>query len=179
MRLLVRLATAALLTVTPVAAGTASADTPEPTPAPLHTAANPIPGRYIVTLDEDADADKLARKLGVKPTFLYSTALNGFAAPLTKVQLETVRRSPGVKSVTEDATVSAPPTPSSSLRAPAHSWGLDRINQRQLPLDDDFSTARSGQGVTAYILDSGIDFAHPDFGGRARAGFDAVGDGRN
>lgn len=62
---------------------------------------------------------------------------------------------------------------------PAHSWGLDRIDQRRLPLGNDFSANTSGQGVTAYVVDSGIDFGHPDFGGRAVRGFDAVGDGRN
>ncbi|MFE5795797.1 S8 family peptidase [Streptomyces sp. NPDC056503] len=179
MRLLVRLATAALLTVTPVAAGTASAHTTDPTPAPLNTAADPIPGQYIVTLDKGTRADSIAQTLGLKPTFSYSTVLNGFATPLTKVQLEAVRKSPGVKSVTEDALVSAPPTPANSLRAPANSWGLDRIDQRLLPLDNDFISAGNGQGVTAYIIDTGIDFTHPEFGGRARPGFDAIGDGRN
>ncbi|MFB7054367.1 S8 family serine peptidase [Streptomyces vinaceus] len=181
MRLLVRLATATLLTITPAAAGTAFADTPGPTPAPLHTAANAIPGRYIVTLDATRNPAQLAKELGVKPTLVYSTALTGFAAPLTKAQLDTVRRIPGVKSVDQDATVSASPAPSpaGSLRSPTSSWGLDRIDQRHLPLDHNFSTAGSGQGVTAYIIDSGIDFTHPDFGGRARAGFDAIGDGRD
>ncbi|MET8826240.1 S8 family peptidase [Streptomyces sp. NPDC004610] len=180
MRLLARLATAALLTVTPVtAAGTATAETHLPPPAPLHDAPRPIPGRYIVTLHKGLDAAQLAKRLGLRPTFHYGTVLNGFAAPLTKVQLEAVRRNPGVRSVQQDATVSAPPTPARPQRAPAASWGLDRIDQRFLPLDDDFSTAGSGQGVTAYILDTGIDYSHPDFGGRARPGFDAIGDGRN
>ncbi len=81
----------------------------------------------------------------------------------------------------QDAQVTAPPTPARDVqtKAPAHSWGLDRIDQRHLPLDNDFSVNHSGQGVTAYIVDSGIDFNHMDFGGRARPGFDAINDGRN
>jgi hypothetical protein len=62
---------------------------------------------------------------------------------------------------------------------PAQSWGLDRIDQRVLPLDHTFVTGDDGRGATAYILDSGIDFGHREFGGRAVPGFDAVGDGRD
>ncbi|MFJ8163548.1 S8 family peptidase [Streptomyces sp. NPDC096136] len=180
MRLLARVAAAALLAVPPVAAGTASAAGPEPTPVPLHTSAAAIPGRYIVTLEKGYDAAKRAKDLGLKPTFVYQTVLNGFAAPLTRFQLDLVRLSPGVKAVEEDATASAPPTPvgSPGTRAPAYSWGLDRIDQRRLPLDNDFTTQGNGAGVTAYIIDTGIETAHAEFGGRATAGFDAIGDGR-
>ncbi|MFB7053882.1 S8 family peptidase [Streptomyces vinaceus] len=186
MRLLARLATAALLTVPPIAAGTAAADTPEPTPVPLHTAANAVPGKYIVTLDKGVDAAKAATKLGLKPTFVYTKAMNGFAVPLTPLQLQIVRVSLGVKSVEEDAAVQSVPQPTRTpgTRAPSSSWGLDRIDQ-QTDWDQDngtgdgqFSVNGSGAGVTAYILDTGIDYAHDEFGGRATFGFDAIGDGR-
>ncbi|MFJ4865220.1 S8 family peptidase [Streptomyces sp. NPDC088748] len=181
MRLLARLATALLVTLTPVAAATASAAAPEPTPAPLLTAANPIPESYIVTLDKSASPAKVAAALGVKAKFTYSSALNGFSATLTEKQLQAARKTAGVKSVAQDALVTAPPAPASGVatKAPSNSWGLDRIDQRYLPLDNEFSPNTNGQGVTAYILDSGIDFRHTEFGGRARAGFDAIGDGRN
>ncbi|MFI7358619.1 S8 family serine peptidase [Streptomyces avidinii] len=181
MRLLARLATAVLLTVTPVAAGTAFAAAPEPTPAPLLTSENAIPESYIVTLDKSASAAKVAAAVGVKAKFTYSSALNGFAATLTAKQLQVARQTAGVKSVAQDALVSAPPVPASGVatKAPSNSWGLDRIDQRHLPLDNEFSPNTNGQGATAYILDSGIDFRHTEFGGRARPGFDAIGDGRN
>ncbi|MFE2168271.1 S8 family peptidase [Streptomyces sp. NPDC059447] len=185
MRLLARLATAALLAATPVAAGTASAAAPEPTPAPLHTAANPVPGKYIVTLEKGQDAAKVAKKLGLKPSFVYTSAMSGFAVPLTPLELSIVRNSPGVKSVEEDASVRSAPMPASpgALAAPSNSWGQDRIDQKNLPLDNSFTTEGNGAGVTAYILDSGIDYNHEEFGGpdatRATFGFDAVGDGRN
>ncbi|MFJ8012602.1 S8 family peptidase [Streptomyces sp. NPDC096339] len=179
MRLLARLATAALLAVPPIAAGTASAVAPEPPPAPLFTAADPVPGRYIVTLEEGRDAAEVAQALGLEPSFVYTSAMTGFAVPLTASELTVVRGSAGVKSVEEDASVYVPmPTGAGETRAPAHSWGLDRIDQRNLPLDDGFTTVGDGAGVTAYILDSGIDYAHAEFGGRAAFGFDAVGDGR-
>ncbi|MCX4546265.1 S8 family peptidase [Streptomyces sp. NBC_01565] len=181
MRLLARLAAAALLTVPPVAAGTASADTPEPTPVPLHTAANAVPGQYIVTLDKGVDAAKAATKLGLKPSFVYTSAMNGFAVPLTPLQLQIVRVSLGVKSVEEDAKVQSVPTPTRTpgTRGPSSSWGLDRIDQKELPLDNSFTTEGNGAEVNAYILDTGIDYGHTEFGGRATFGFDAIGDGRN
>ncbi|MFF3806763.1 S8 family peptidase [Streptomyces sp. NPDC002032] len=57
--------------------------------------------------------------------------------------------------------------------------GAGPIDQRFLPLDNNFSAHGSGQGVTAYIVDTGIDFTHSEFGGRAVRGFDAIGDGRS
>ncbi len=59
------------------------------------------------------------------------------------------------------------------------SWGLDRIDQRQLPLDDAYSYDRAGAGVTAYIIDTGVRVTHDDFGGRARSGYDFVDDDAN
>ncbi|MGW0748343.1 S8 family peptidase [Streptomyces sp. NPDC002587] len=182
MRLLARLAAATLLTVTPVAAGSASAAAPEPTPVPLHVAPNAVPGKYIVSLDQGVDAAALAEKLKLKPTFVYRAAMNGFAVPLTPLQLETVRVSAGVKSVESDATVFAPPTTpatATTVRATASTWGLDRIDQDALPLDGSVTVKGNGAGVTAYILDTGIDYAHTEFGGRAAFGFDAFKDGRN
>ncbi|ROQ97338.1 subtilisin family serine protease [Streptomyces sp. 2132.2] len=186
MRLLARLATAALLTVPTVAAGSAAADTPEPTPVPLHTSANAVPGKYIVTLEKGVDAATAATKLGLKPSFVYSKAMNGFAVPLTPLQLQIVRVSLGVKSVEEDAKVKSVTTPSETpgMRAPSTSWGLDRIDQREWDRvngkgDGQFTTTGNGTGVTAYILDTGIDYTHDEFGGRATFGFDAMGDGRN
>uniref|UniRef100_A0AAU2JP17 S8 family peptidase n=1 Tax=Streptomyces sp. NBC_00049 TaxID=2903617 RepID=A0AAU2JP17_9ACTN len=186
MRLLARLAAATLLAVTPVAAGSASAAAPEPDPAPLFTASNPVPGKYIVTLEKGQDAAKVAKKLGLKPSFVYTSAMTGFAVPLTSLELTIVRNSLGVKSVEEDASVRSVPTPSSptGMRAPSNSWGQDRIDQQNLPLDNSFTTEGNGAGVTAYILDSGIDYQHSEFvtpegTSRATFGFDAVGDGRN
>ncbi|WP_046780047.1 S8 family peptidase [Streptomyces yangpuensis] len=182
MRLLARLTAAALIVTAPALAGAAAADVPDPVRAPLLTPAAAIPGKYIVSLDEGVEATGFAERLGLEPTFVYGSAMNGFAVPLTPQQLEEVRTSPGVRSVEADAEVSAPPTPAgpaalSAAGLPAPTWGLDRIDQRTLPLDGDFTTAGDGAGVTAYILDTGIDFAHPEFEGRAEPGFDAVEDG--
>ncbi|MFF3216501.1 S8 family peptidase [Streptomyces sp. NPDC002886] len=183
MRLLARAATAALLAVIPVAAASASADVaPEPTPVPLTVSANAVPGQYIVTLEPGYDPAKVAERLGLKPKFLYTKAMSGFAVPMTKLQLELARVALGVKSVETDAKVSAPsgaPAMATALRGPSASWGLDRIDQKELPLDNTFTTQGNGAGVTVYILDTGIDYKHEEFGERASFGFDAIGDGRN
>ncbi|QES46821.1 peptidase S8 [Streptomyces venezuelae] len=181
-----RAATAALLLAAPALAGTAAASpsvsAPEPTPAPSAASAKAVPGTYIVTLDQGVDPAGLAERLDLKPEFVYSSALNGFAVPLTPLQLDAVRLTPGVQSVEEDSAVSAPPTrragrPASRVHGPSPTWGLDRIDQHLLPLDNSFTTAGDGSGVTAYILDTGIDYGHEEFGGRAAFGFDAIGDG--
>ena len=58
-------------------------------------------------------------------------------------------------------------------------WGLDRIDQRDLPLSSTYTYTNSGSGVNVYIIDTGIRISHVEFGGRASVGYDAIGDGQN
>jgi subtilisin family serine protease len=59
------------------------------------------------------------------------------------------------------------------------SWGLDRIDQHALPLNNQFNFDSNGTGVNVYVTDTGILTSHTDFGGRASVATDAVGDGHN
>ncbi|MGP3969650.1 S8 family peptidase [Streptomyces sp. 6N223] len=147
-------------------------------PAPLVEAADPIRDQYIVTLDEGITPDAALRTAapGVEPLFTYTTVLNGFAAKLTADQLEALRAMPGVSAVEQDAHAVAEPIEPGRAAA---SWGLDRIDQRLLPLDGQFTTRSAGAGTTVYVIDTGIDYGHEEFDGRAVPGFDAVNDGRN
>ncbi|MBW1597142.1 S8 family peptidase [Streptomyces sp. JJ38] len=177
------LLTAAALLPAPLAFAAGTADeAPEPnagTLAPLHRSPDAIPGRYLVTLDTGFDPKAIADGLGADPDFVYRSAMLGFAASLTEEQVAAVRALPGVAAVEQDAVVRADALPSAAPAAPLASWGLDRIDQRELPLDSDFTTRNDGSGVTVFILDTGIDYRHQEFGGRAVPGFDAVGDGRD
>lgn len=191
MRLLTRGITAAVLLVTsmtaiPSTSGSAHASpAPSPgptraTPAPLYRSARAVPGEYIVTVQRNLDPAAMVKRFGVKPLFTYTKVMRGFAAQLNAAQLEMVRGTAGIQAVEQNATVSADDLGGGRTpREVAASWGLDRIDQRALPLDHQFTTVGKGQGTTAYILDTGIDYSHSQFGGRAVFGFDAIGDGRN
>ncbi|CAL9280827.1 S8 family peptidase [Streptomyces sp. SudanB25_2051] len=183
MRLSARCASVALLLLLPFAAPSAAQADSEPvhtSPAPLRThATGGIDGQYIVTLKPDVASAHAARLAGVTPLHSYSRVLNGFAAKLSPTQLTTVRNMPEVAAVEQDAEVTAAPVREApGTRVAASSWGLDRIDQPYLPLNGQFNVNSTGSGAYAFILDTGIDYAHPEFAGRVYFGYDAMGDGR-
>src|SRR5436190_3860732 len=135
----------------------------------VHRNARHIPGRYIVVLDSSADAASIAdvvRGNGGNVHHSYVRGFKGLSIETSDVNAQSLANDPRVKFVEEDATVSAT----------SSSWGLDRIDQRALPLDGSFTSAGTGAGVNVYIVDTGILASHEDFGGRVAAGFDGVGD---
>jgi subtilisin family serine protease len=141
-------------------------------PAPLIAVQGAIPGRFIVTLRDEVDPLPLALEYGVRPTRVYEHVLSGFAGDLPSVLVEALRSDPRVLRVEQDGMVVATET---ATQAGA-TWGLDRIDQRGLPLDASYTYGHTGAGVTAYIIDSGIRHGHAEFGGRASFGFDAMAD---
>ena len=160
----------------PDARSAARAAAPSNAPAPVTGTASD--GRYIVVLDKGSSrasvrsAEAQARNDGGQVTHSYGAALDGFAARLTPKALEGLRRNPNVAWIEADAPVRA-----SETQSPA-TWGLDRIDQRTLPLNNSYTYAQSGAGVTAYVIDTGIRTAHVEFSGRAVAGYSAIADGR-
>jgi subtilisin family serine protease len=132
-----------------------------------------IPGRFIITLRDGASPAALAREHGISPDYVYAHALNGFAGAMSDAARDRLLRDPRVARVEPDGMVSLAATES------AASWGIDRIDQRALPLSGTYSYFSTGAGVTAYVIDTGIDYNHAEFGGRASLGIDLVGDGRN
>jgi subtilisin family serine protease len=136
--------------------------------------ARTIPGQYIVVLDDDVRATNVAAahsRLGARVLDVYGAALKGYAARLTPSQLAAVRADPRVAWIEADQTVYALPTQTNPP------WGLDRIDQRSRPLSGTYTYFRTGTGVKAYVIDTGIRFNHTQFGGRAVTGYDAVNGG--
>jgi subtilisin family serine protease len=144
-----------------------------------------IPNHYIVVLNEDyvgpkgdlAFTTQLATALanvhrGIA-TNVYAHALNGFSAYLSEEQAVELSQNPMVKYVEADQEMHAEITQTNPP------WGLDRIGQRDLPLNQTYSFTTTGAGVNVFIIDTGIRRTHTQFGGRAQIGFDAIGDGQN
>jgi subtilisin family serine protease len=172
-----RLAGLGLAAVAAFAAVTVTAS-PALAQAPVLGTGNPnaIPGAYIVVLkDKSARPADLASQHGAKVGHVYSHALRGFSARMSEQAARQLAANPAVDFVEQDATVSL-----DSVQSPVPSWGLDRTDQRDLPLTSSYSYPDSGGGgVTAYIIDTGIRITHADFGGRAVWGINTTGDGNN
>ncbi|GAA4346910.1 S8 family peptidase [Actinomadura luteofluorescens] len=140
--------------------------------APLTLAASGqgIAGQYIVTLKPGVSIVATVSEHGIKTMYRYGRVLNGFAAKLDSRKLAKLRGAPGVVRIEQDAVVRADGTQQNPP-----SWGLDRIDQTALPLSHSFTYNATGAGVYAYIIDTGIYAAHPQFGGRASNVYDALG----
>jgi subtilisin family serine protease/N-acetylneuraminic acid mutarotase len=138
--------------------------------------ARPIPGQYVVVFHDDvrdvnATANALAARVGGRLRSTYKAALKGMALELPDAAVEAVRHHPAVAYVEQNQEVYAIAEP---IVQPNATVGLDRIDQRSLPLSGTYSYSQDGSGVRVYILDSGINFAHSDFAGRAVLGLNAA-----
>ncbi len=118
-------------------------------------------------------AEGRARKHGAQVERVYENAVRGFSAKMNRRQAELLAADPGILLVEEDQIITIDITETNAT------WGLDRIDQTDLPLDSTYTYQGAAENVHAYVIDTGIYFAHDEFGGRAVLGFDAVRDGRN
>lgn len=150
--------------------------------APILGADSPgvIRDRYIIVFDNEAggaevdNAIEHARGLGAEVHYRYENVFQGFAATLPEAAVQGLQHNPHVLFIEADQVVTID---GDQVNPP--SWGLDRIDQRSLPLNSHYLYNYTGAGVNAYIIDTGILPTHVDFSGRASVAYDAVGDGQN
>jgi subtilisin family serine protease len=167
---------------------------------PIKQNPKPVPNSYIVVLNPDlvrADDDEYSRLPGVsevtgemlgryaarwitnrgrpenkkKPDHVYQHALRGFAVHMTRPEAEALAEDYRVLYVEEDGQVGIVATESGAT------WGLDRIDQRDLPLNSTYTYEQMGTTVHVYVLDTGIRATHVEFAGRVGTGYTAIADG--
>lgn len=170
--------------------GLAAQVTPRPpgalAPLLASSAGNGVPNRYIVVLNPlrssgtagitaattqaavRSKALQAQQNLGATVYFLYDHALQGYTAELSPAALQALRNDTDVAFIQQDQVV----TSADSEANPP--WGLDRIDQRSLPLNQSYQYDVAGRNVHAYIIDTGIRSTHGEFSGRIGAGYDAV-----
>jgi subtilisin family serine protease len=150
---------------------TATDSEPEAGLSALSSGSPDVAGRFIVTLRQRTSPAAVAREHGVRPDYVYTHALTGFAGAISDAARQGLLRDSRVVRVEPDGIATIVGTQSNPT------WGLDRVDQHALPLSKSYSYTKTGAGVTAYIIDTGILFAHSEFDGRASSGYDAVNGG--
>ncbi|WP_427892987.1 S8 family peptidase [Kribbella sp. GL6] len=179
-RALLGVVAASALAVTGIVTAATGSTAAQPAPVSIRGAGNPnaIPGSYIVVLSSQTTrartrvaTQSLAASYDVKVKDQYDASIKGFSANMSEDQAKKLAGDSRVAYVQQNQKITVaqddPP------------WGLDRADQRDLPLDKKYTPSTDAKNVNVYIIDTGIYAKHNDFGDRASVGTDTVGDGQN
>jgi subtilisin family serine protease len=175
-----RLALAALAGVAVASAGAVAAGPAAAAEGTIREAgtAAVVKDSYVVVLKDTAtlrsrgvpsSVSTLVQRYGGKAGRTYSHALKGFEVSVGATAAKRFAADPAVAYVQKNGIYSTQDT-----QSPVPSYGIDRIDQRNLPLDNSYTYATTASNVHAYVIDTGIRFTHGDFGGRATSGRDTV-----
>ncbi|MCP3822856.1 S8 family peptidase [Streptomyces sp. A3M-1-3] len=171
---------AALLAAGLQLAGSPAHGAPTSSPEPrLAPSASAISDSWIVVLKDGTKSspDSVARELVSRNqgrlTHVYSSAVKGFATKMTQTQARKLAADSRVAYVEQDSKVALSTTQTGAT------WGIDRIDQRNLPLSTTYTYNTTASNVRVYVIDTGLRTTHNEFGGRATFGTDTVGDGQN
>jgi subtilisin family serine protease/subtilisin-like proprotein convertase family protein len=160
----------------------------QPEPEPEHPkfvrVENPLPGEYIVVLEQRAsararqaddvfaEAQALVAGMSAKIDQQWFSAVTGFSAFMSADDARRLADDPRVAFVQENGVITLDATQTNAT------WGIDRIDQASLPLNQTYTYNADGSGVTAFVIDTGIRATHSNFGGRVSGGFTSINDGR-
>jgi len=160
----------------------------QPTEAEFREAERPVYGEYIVVLKDSAAslgnerssaptiasvASTMARSYGLDVSYTYSHVLRGFVVKASRKSLINLLTDNRVAYVEENGVVSISQTTQNNA-----TWGLDRVDQRDRPLNSTYVYDTSASNVYTYVIDTGVRPSHNDFGGRVISGYTAINDGR-
>jgi subtilisin family serine protease len=139
-----------------------------------------VTGDYLITVRSVGEVDAgvaAARAAGGAVRHVYRHAVSGFAASLTPGALNALSKNPRIAHIESDGVVTTTSDTSAGTTQNNATWGLDRIDQRDLPLSTTYTYTSNGSGVRAYIVDTGVHQSHVDFGGRFTPGYTSINDG--
>ncbi|SFD72090.1 S8 family serine peptidase [Pseudoalteromonas denitrificans] len=116
--------------------------------------------------------NNLSNQFNIKVQSQYTTALQGALVTANKNQIKALLTHPSVDYIEQDSVITVNPVSGTAQNNPT--WGLDRIDQRNLPLDNTYAPTKLGTGVTAYVIDTGVNLTHSEFTGRISSGYDFI-----
>lgn len=162
------------LTIAAIAAGTPAVAAPADGEIRSAGTAEVVANSYVVVLkastaDIPTTARGIAGRYGGTVKHTYTKALRGFSVQVDEAGAKQLAADPAVEYVQRDGVIRI-----SDTQTNPPSWGLDRIDQRNLPVDSSYTYPNGAPTVHAYIIDTGIRFSHSTFGGRATSGRDTV-----